>query len=103
MNEEELDKKEEVEKSEAPKVPVYVPEQKKEEIKKEVVKQEQHEESDDDDIKEICENIMKVREKINDDTWGANTLEKIMSGKCTSVDLMEIDLKVKNKMEKVGL
>ena len=34
---------------------------------------------------------------------GANTLEKIMSGKCTSVDLMEIDLKVKNKMEKVGL
>ena len=55
------------------------------------------------DIKEICENIMKVREKINDDTWGANTLEKIMSGKCTSVDLMEIDLKVKNKMEKVGL
>lgn len=103
MNEEELDKKEEVEKSEEPKVPVYVPEQKKEEIKKEVVKQEQHEESDDEDIKEICENIMKVREKINDDTWGANTLEKIMSGKCTSVDLMEIDLKVKNKMEKVGL
>ena len=46
---------------------------------------------------------MKVREKINDDTWGANTLEKIMSGKCTSVDLMEIGLKVKNKMEKVGL
>ena len=103
MDEEELDKKEEVEKSEAPKVPVYIPEQKKEEIKKEVVKQEQHEESDDEDIKEICENIMKVREKINDDTWGANTLEKIMSGKCTSVDLMEIDLKVKNKMEKVGL
>ena len=103
MNEEELDKKEEVEKSEAPKVPVYIPGQKKEEIKKEVVKQEQHEESDDEDIKEICENIMKVREKINDDTWGANTLEKIMSGKCTSVDLMEIDLKVKNKMEKVGL
>ena len=92
-----------LEKSEAPKVPVYIPEQKKEEIKREVVKQEQHEESDDEDIKAICENIMKVREKINDDTWGANTLEKIMSGKCTSVDLMEIDLKVKNKMEKVGL
>lgn len=92
-----------LEKSETPKVPVYIPEQKKEEIKKEVVKQEQHEESDDEDIKEICENIMKVREKINDDTWGANTLEKIMSGVCTSVDLMEIDLKVKNKMEKVGL
>lgn len=94
---------EETEKSSEPKIPVYIPEQRKAEIKKEVVKQEQHEESDDEDIKEICENIMKVREKINDDAWGANTLEKIMSGKCTSVDLMEIDLKVKNKMEKVGL
>lgn len=92
-----------LEKSETPKVPVYIPEQKKEEIKKEVVKQEQHEESDDEDIKAICENIMKVREKINDNTWGAATLDTIMSGKCTSVDLMEIDLKVKNKMEKVGL
>lgn len=90
-------------KSETPKVPVFVPEQKKEEIKKEVVKQEQHEESDDEDVKNICENIMKVREKLNDDDWGTKTLDKIMSGKCTSVDLMEIDLKVKNKMEKVGL
>lgn len=46
---------------------------------------------------------MKVREKLNDNEWGTKTLDKIMSGKCTSVDLMEIDLKVKNKMEKVGL
>lgn len=90
-------------KSETPKVPVFVPEQKKEEIKKEVVKQEQHEESDDEDVKSICENIMKVREKLNDNDWGTKTLDKIMSGKCTSVDLLEIDLKVKNKMEKVGL
>lgn len=91
------------EKSTEPKVPLYVPETKKEEIKKEVVKQEQHEESDDEDIKVICENIMKVRDKIGDDNWGSSTLQKIMSGVCTSVDLMEIDLKVKNKMEKVGL
>ena len=91
------------EKSTEPKVPVYVPETKKAEIKKEVVKQEQHEESDDEDIKAICENIMKVRDKIGDDNWGSSTLQKIMSGVCTSVDLMEIDLKVKNKMEKVGL
>lgn len=94
---------EETEKSELPKVPVYIPEQKKEEIKKEVVKQEQHEDSDEEDIKNICENIMKVRDKLNDNEWGTKTLDKIMSGKCTSVDLMEIDLKVKNKMEKVGL
>lgn len=94
---------EETEKSELPKVPVYIPEQKKTEIKKEVVKQEQHEDSDEEDIKNICENIMKVREKLNDNEWGTKTLDKIMSGKCTSVDLMEIDLTVKNKMEKVGL
>lgn len=94
---------EETEKSELPKVPVYIPEQKKAEIKEEVVKQEQHEDSDEEDIKNICENIMKVREKLNDNEWGTKTLDKIMSGKCTSVDLMEIDLKVKNKMEKVGL
>lgn len=109
MDEEELDKKEEVEKSTAPKVPVYVPEQKKEEIKKEVVKQEQHEESDDEDIKEICENIMKIRNVGTDSNgkdlsnYGASTLEKLMSGKLSSADILEIDLKVKNKMEKVGL
>lgn len=102
MNEEEMIETPS-EKSSEPKIPIYVPEQKKEEIKKEVVKQEQHEDSDDEDIKVICENIMKVRDKIGDNTWGAATLDKIMSGACTSVDLMEIDLKVKNKMEKVGL
>lgn len=103
MNEEEMEQEEKVEKSTAPKVPVYVPEQKKEEIKKEVVKQEQHEESDDEDVKAICENIMKIREHVGDEEYGAKTLEKIMSGKLTSAELLEIDLKIKNKMEKVGL
>lgn len=103
MNEEELERQEPVEKSIAPKVPVYVPEAKKEEIKKEVVKQEQHEESDDEDVKAICENIMKIREHTEDAEYGAKTLEKIMSGKLTSAELLEIDLKIKNKMEKVGL
>ena len=103
MDEEELDKKEEQVKSEAPKVPVYVPETKKEEIKKEVVKQVQQESTDDEDIKEICENIMKIRKALGDDTYGAKTLEKVMSGKLSDADIMEIDLKIKNKMEKVGL
>lgn len=103
MDEEELDKKEEVVKSEAPKVPVYVPETKKEEIKKEVVKQVQQESTDDDDIKEICENIMKIRKALGDDEYGAKTLEKVMSGKLSDADIMEIDLKIKNKMEKVGI
>ena len=103
MDEEELDKKEEQVKSEAPKVPVYVPETKKEEIKKEVVKQVQQESTDDEDIKEICENIMKIRKALGDDEYGAKTLEKVMSGKLSDADIMEIDLKIKNKMEKVGL
>ena len=90
-------------KSEEPKVPVYVSETKKEEIKKEVVKQVQQEESDDEDIKAICENIMKIRAAINDDTYGAKTITKLMSGECSSAKILEIDMKIKNKMEKVGL
>ena len=96
-------------KSEAPKVPVYIPETKKEEIKKEVVEQKQQESSDDEDIKAICENIMKIRaiggvdEKGKDlSQYGASTLEALLSGKLSSADILEIDLKVKNKMEKVG-
>lgn len=103
MDEEEFDKKEEVEKSDAPKVPVFIPETKKEEIKKEVVAQVQQESTDDDDIKEICENIMKIRKALGDDEYGAKTLEKVMSGSLSDADIMEIDLKIKNKMEKVGI
>lgn len=103
MNEEDLDKNDEPIKSEQPKVPVYVPETKKEEIKKEVVAQVQQESTDNEDIKEICENIMKIRKALGDDEYGAKTLEKVMSGKLSDADIMEIDLKIKNKMEKVGL
>ena len=99
MKEEELD--DTPEEQSKPKVPVYIPENKKEEIKKEVVSQEQHEESDDEDIKAICENIMKIRELIDDETYGTSTLNKIMSGTLSSADILEIDLKVKQKLKKV--
>lgn len=89
-------------KSEPPKVPVYIPETKKEEIKKEVVEQVQQEQSDDEDIKAICENIMKVREITNNAEYGKSTMEKLLSGTLSSADILEIDLKVKNKLEKVG-
>lgn len=101
MKEDELDDK--PEEQSKPKVPVYVPEQKKEEIKKEVVKQVQQEESDKEDIKEICENIMKIKEKTNNPAYGESTLQRLMSGSLSSADIMEIDLKIKNKMESVGL
>lgn len=99
MNEEELDDKP-VEESK-PKIPVYVPEQKKEEIKKEVVKQVQQEDSDEEDIKAICENIMLVRDLTKDDGYGEKTLQKLIKGNLSSADILEIDLKVKQKLKKV--
>lgn len=99
MSEEELDDKP-VEESK-PKVPVYVPEQKKEEIKKEVVKQVQQEDSDEEDIKAICENIMLVRDLTKDDGYGEKTLQKLIKGNLSSADILEIDLKVKQKLKKV--
>lgn len=89
-------------KSEPPKVSAYIPETKKEEIKKEVVEQKQQEDSDDEDIKAICENIMKVRELTDNAEYGKSTMEKLLSGTLSSADILEIDLKVKNKLEKVG-
>ena len=96
------DVSEETMKSEEPKVPVYIPETKKEEIKKEVVQQVQVEKSDDEDIKEIVNNIMKVRELTGDNNYGDPILKLLTSGvDIPSADILEIDLKVKNKLEKV--
>lgn len=93
---------EETMKSEEPKTPVYIPETKKEEIKKEVVQQVQVEKSDDEDIKEIVNNIMKVRELTGDNNYGDPILKLLTSGvDIPSADILEIDLKVKNKLEKV--
>ena len=109
VDESDLDKVDDTPKSTPPKVPVYMPETKKEEIKKEVVAQVQQESTDDDDIKEICDNIMKIRAVGVDENgkdlsnYGDKTLKQIMSGTLSDVDVMEIDLKIKNKMEKVGI
>ena len=87
----------------APKVPTYIPPAKKEEITNKVVETVQHESGDDEDIKEIISNIMKVRELMVNPTWGAQTLENLMSGDVSSADIMSIDLKVKNKLESLGV
>lgn len=86
----------------APKVPTYIPPTKKEEITTKVVETVQHEKGDDDDIKEIVTKIMKVRELMANPTWGANTLENLMSGDLSSADIMSIGLKVDNKLESLG-
>ena len=97
------DNVDETQKSEEPKTPVYIPESKKEEIKEEVVKQVQQEDSDDEDIKVICQNIMAIREKTGNQEYGKTTMQVLMSGILSSADILEIDLKIKQKMESVGL
>ena len=86
----------------APKVPTYIPPAKKEEITNKVVETTQHEKGDDDDIKEIVTKIMKVRELMANPTWGATTLENLMSGEVSTADILEIGLKVDNKLESLG-
>ena len=83
----------------APKVPTYIPPAKKEEITTKVVETVQHEKSDDEDIKEVIGNIMKVRDLSGNPEWGAKTLESLMSGEVSSADILEISLKVSNKLE----
>ena len=99
MSEEELDEKP-VEESK-PKVPVYVPEKKKEEIKKEVVKQVQQETSDDEDIKAICENIMKIKKLSGDETYGVDISKELTSGILSSADILERDLKIKKELKEI--
>ena len=87
------------EKTEAPKVPVYIAPERKEEIKKEVVETKQHEESDGETIKEVISKIMKVRELSGNDEWGKETLKALYSGEVTSADILAISLKVDAKLE----
>lgn len=93
----------EEEKTEAPKIPAYIPTERKEEIKKEVVETKQHEESDDEDIKEVISKIMKVRELSGNDEWGKETLKALYSGEVTSADILAISLKVDTKLESLGV
>ena len=90
------------EQTEAPKVPTFIPQEKKEEIKQEVVNTTQHEASDEEDAKRIITKIMKVRELSGDANWGATTLNNIMSQSLSTADLLSIELKVDNKIDTLG-
>ena len=90
------------EKTTEPTVPTYIPADKKEELTKEVVKETQPEDSESDEVKAIIDNIMKVRELTGNAEWGGPTLAKLMNGEIDSVGLMEIELKVNNKLETLG-
>jgi hypothetical protein len=90
------------EQTSAPKVPTYIPQEKKEEIKQEVVNTPQHEESDEEDIKRIITKIMKVRELSGDENWGAVTINNMMSQTVDTANLLAIELKVDNKIDALG-
>ncbi len=87
------------EQSAEPKIPTYIPPEKKEELTKEVTAEVQQEESDKDDVKEIINKIMKVRELTLNPEWGASTLQSLMTGELSSADILEIGLKVDNKLD----
>ena len=87
------------EKSVEPKIPTYIPPEKKEELTQEVVAEVQKTESDKDDAKEVIDKIMKVRELTTNPDWGASTLDQLVKGELSSADILEISLKVDNKLD----
>ena len=88
------------EKTEAPKIPAYIPPQKKEEIKEEVVSTKQN--STDEDIKRVIDTIMKIRDISNNPEYGKSTLNTIMTTEITAADLLSIELKLNNKLDELG-
>lgn len=90
----------EEEKTEAPKIPAYIPPQKKEEIKEEVVNTKQN--STDEDIKRVIDTIMKIRDISNNPEYGKSTLNTIMTTEISAADLLSIELKLNNKLDELG-
>lgn len=88
------------EKTEAPKIPTYIPPQKKEEIKEEVISTKQN--SDDEDIKRVIDKIMKIRDIGPKKDYGSSTLDAIMRGETNASDLLAIELKLDNKLDELG-
>ena len=95
----EVETSETTEQSAEPKIPTYIPPEKKEELTKEVVAEVQQTESDKDDVKEVIDKIMKVRELTTNPDWGASTLQTLISGELSTADILEISLKVDNKLD----
>lgn len=88
------------EKTEAPKIPAYIPPEKKEEIKEEVVNTKQS--TTDEDIKRVIDTIMKIRDISNNPAYGKSTLNTIMTTEITAADLLSIELKLNNKLDELG-
>lgn len=79
-----------------PKIPTYVPPERKENMVKEMTCNEQT--SEDKDIKRVIDKIMEVRGLLQKDDWGAKTLESLINGNISAPELLSKELKIDNKL-----
>lgn len=87
------------ERTQEPKVPTYIPPEKKEVLTEKVVTSVQHNDSDKDDVKVVIDEIMEVRSLLGNDSWGATTLKSLMESELSSAEILAIKLKVENKLD----
>lgn len=88
----------EEEKTQEPKIPTYIPPEKKEALVEKVVSEKQVE-TNDDRKQNVVNKIMEVREKLGNDTWGSNTVNQILTSEISEAELLSIELKVDNKLD----
>lgn len=79
-----------------PKIPTYIPPERKENMVKEMTSNEQT--SEDKDIKRVIDKIMEVRGLLQKDDWGAKTLESLINGNISAPELLSKELKIDNKL-----
>ena len=86
-------------KTEVPKVPTYIPPEKKEAIKEKVVAEPQKQDSDAEKGQVIAERIMKIRDLLGNDSYGASVIAAILKENYTSADIMSWNLSTQNKLD----
>ena len=86
------------EQTQEPKIPTYIPPEKKEALVEKVVSEKQVE-TNDDRKQNVVNKIMEVREKLGNDTWGSNTVNQILTSEISEAELLSIELKVDNKLD----
>lgn len=85
-------------KTEEPKIPTYLPPEKKEQLVEKVVNEKQVD-NDEEYKQSIVTKIMDVRSKLGNNSWGENTVNSILTEELSSADLLSIELKVNNKLD----
>ena len=86
------------EQTQEPKIPTYIPPEKKEALVEKVVSEKQVE-TNEDRKQNVVNKIMEVREKLGNDTWGSNTVNQILTSEISEAELLSIELKVDNKLD----